>query len=106
MANLIAMARICDVSLEWLGTGRGGMRLDHQENAATLLAGAEIVDDDEERELLASFRALPRRAKQPVLQLIGALVSSRSRGRGRKLLAGGSQVAGSWFDQTETTLTR
>lgn len=103
MANLIAVARICNVSLEWLGTGHGCMRLDYQENAASLLADAEIVDDAAERELLASFRALPRRAKQPILQLIRALGSSRTIVRDRQPFAGGSRSARRWVDQTEST---
>ncbi len=63
MANLVAIARTCDVSLEWLGTGRGPMLLTGLERIEATVRDTELVYDEHERELLAVFRTLPRRAQ-------------------------------------------
>ena len=55
MQNLIAIARVCEVSLEWLGTGRGAMAQDPASLADVPAAHAELVDAHDERELLAGF---------------------------------------------------
>lgn len=79
MANLIAMARACDVSIEWLGTGRGAMLLGGLELAHVPAADAELVDASDERALLAAFRSLPRRLQHPILQFVQSLTASRAR---------------------------
>lgn len=79
MANLIAIARTCDVSLEWLGTGRGEMLLNDDKYADVPAAHAEIVEAADERELLAAFRSLPRRSQDLFLELIGTLGSAKRR---------------------------
>ena len=81
MQNLVAIARACRVSIEWLGTGRGGMTLDPEALADVPAADAELVDAHEERELLAAFRNLPRRSQQLIMELTEALQASR---RGKK----------------------
>ena len=80
MQNLVAIARACRVSIEWLGTGRGPMGMD-PDLADIPVADAELVDAREERDLLAAFRNLPRRSQQLVLELAVALQGSR-RGKG------------------------
>lgn len=81
MQNLVAIAEACRVSIEWLGTGRGGMTSDPEALADIPTADAELVDAHEERELLAAFRNLPRRSQQLVMELTEALQASR---RGKK----------------------
>ena len=81
MQNLVAIAQACRVSIEWLGTGRGGMTSDPEALADIPTADAELVDAHEERELLAAFRNLPRRSQQLVMELAEALQASR---RGKK----------------------
>ncbi len=81
MPNLIAIARTCKVSLEWLGTGRGPMVPDADVLADVPAADAELVDASEERALLAAWRALPRRAQLLVLELAQALQGQRRRPR-------------------------
>ena len=83
MQNLLAIAKACRVSLEWLGTGRGGISTDPDGLADVPAADAELVDVEEERTLLAGFRELPRRSQQLVLDLVDTLHSSRRHtGRG------------------------
>ena len=81
MQNLVAIAQACRVSIEWLGTGRGGMTSDPEALADIPTADAELVDAHEERDLLAAFRNLPRRSQQLVMELTEALQASR---RGKK----------------------
>ncbi|QIL20354.1 helix-turn-helix transcriptional regulator [Thermomonas sp. HDW16] len=77
MQNLVAIARTCRVSIEWLGTGRGGMALDPEAQADIPAADAELVDAHEERELLAAYRNLPRRSQHLVMELTQALQAGR-----------------------------
>ena len=77
MTNLIAIARACEVSLEWLGTGRGAMASDPAGLADVPAAHAELVDAHDERTLLAGFRNLPRRSQQAVLELVDILQAGR-----------------------------
>lgn len=77
MQNLIAIARACEVSLEWLGTGRGAMASDPAGLADVPAAHAELVDAHDERTLLAGFRNLPRRSQQAVLELVEILQAGR-----------------------------
>ena len=44
MQNLVAIAQACRVSIEWLGTGRGGMTSDPEALADIPTADAELVD--------------------------------------------------------------
>ncbi len=79
MQNLLSIAKACGVSLEWLGTGRGGISPDPEALADVPTANAELVDAEEERTLLAGFRNLPRRSQQLVLDLVETLQSTRRR---------------------------
>lgn len=77
MQNLVAVARACGVSIEWLGTGRGGMSTDPEALADIPTADAELVDAHEERELLAAYRNLPRRSQHLLMELAQALQSGK-----------------------------
>ena len=79
MQNLLSIAKACRVSLEWLGTGRGGISPDPEALADVPTANAELVDAEEERTLLAGFRNLPRRSQLLVLDLVETLQSTRRR---------------------------
>lgn len=81
MPNLIAIARACGVALEWLGTGRGTMTLEPDSQSSILAVDVDIVELASERELLASFRALPHRFQAISLELIRTLERTTSKGR-------------------------
>lgn len=81
MQNLVSIARACDVSIEWLGTGRGGMSSDEEALADIPTADAELVDAHEERELLAAYRDLPRRSQHLLMELAQALQSGKRRSK-------------------------
>lgn len=81
MQNLVSIARACDVSIEWLGTGRGGMSSDEEALADIPTADAELVDAREERELLAAYRDLPRRSQHLLMELARALQSGKRRSK-------------------------
>ena len=79
MQNLLAVAKACRVSLEWLGTGRGGISTDPDALDDVPAADAELVDVEEERMLLAGFRSLPRRAQQLMVDMVEVMQSGRRR---------------------------
>lgn len=81
MQNLVSIARACGVSIEWLGTGRGGMSTDPEALADIPTADAELVDAHEERELLAAYRNLPRRSQHLLMELAQALQSGKRTGK-------------------------
>jgi len=79
MQNLLAVAKACRVSLEWLGTGRGGISTDPDALDDVPAADAELVDVEEERMLLAGFRSLPRRGQQLMIDMVEVMQSGRRR---------------------------
>ncbi len=79
--NLISLAKLCEISFEWLGTGRGTMTSDIDFLNDIPAAQAEVVDVAEERELLAMFRNLPTRSQHLVIDLVDTLHSSRVRSK-------------------------
>jgi hypothetical protein len=78
MVNLAAIAQACDVSLDWLGTGRGVMSVDNLDDIQA--ADAELIDAPAERRLLAIYRSLPRHSQTLVLDLLELLVVRRKLG--------------------------
>lgn len=64
-ARLAHIARLTNVSFEWLATGRGP--LDHGGNDDTPAAEGEMVHDEYERRLLAAFRRMPEHARLEVV---------------------------------------
>lgn len=77
MANLVGIANACNVSLDWLGTGRGVLFADDLEQVQA--ADAELIDAPIERRLLTTFRSLPRQSQTVVLDLLDLLVTSRKK---------------------------
>jgi len=79
MQSLLAVAKACGVSLEWLGTGRGSISVDADALEDVPTANAELVDVEEERVLLAGFRNLPRRGQQLMIDMVEVMQSGRRR---------------------------
>jgi len=79
MVNLIAIARACDVSLEWLGTGRGRMEFQHDPEAGVPAVDADLVELPIERELIACFRAMPMQSQSVFFDLAKTLARTRSK---------------------------
>ena len=77
MTNLIAIAQTCNVSLDWLGTGRGTLPVDDLDQIQA--ADAELVEAPNERKLLSVFRSLPRQSQMVLLDLLDLLAESRKR---------------------------
>ena len=81
LQNLVALAKVCEISFEWLGAGRGAMTPDESLLWDIPTAEAELVELQEERELLSMFRSLPRKSQQLVVNLVETLQASRRRSR-------------------------
>ena len=81
MLNLIAIAKNCEVSLEWLGTGRGSMQLAHDPAMDTPAVEGDFVEQEDEREVLACFRAMPHRSRVLFLDLARTLQVTKARKR-------------------------
>jgi len=79
MQNLVSVAMVCQVSLEWLGTGRGSFSPESDNLADVPTAEAELVDIEEERALLGAYRDLPQRRQRLVLDLVDNLRVRRRR---------------------------
>lgn len=79
MQNLVSLATVCGVSLEWLGTGRGDFSTQSDDLANVPTADAELVDVEEERALLGAYRELPQRRQRLVLDLVDNLRLKRRR---------------------------
>ena len=87
MENLVALAKLCDVSLEWLGTGRGMMKLDSSYAVETPAVDLEFVELDHEKDLLRRFRALNVRSQRALLELAELLRLSTKRSGSLKAVA-------------------
>ena len=77
LQNLIAIAKVCGVSFEWLGMGRGKISAEELALAEIPAVDAEMVDAREERQLLALFRGLPRKKQHLVLEVLEVFLGSR-----------------------------
>lgn len=62
------LARVTEVSFEWLATGRGQLSLLREDS--TLAVDAEIVYDSTERKLLAEFRSADKHAREIAMRLL------------------------------------
>jgi transcriptional regulator with XRE-family HTH domain len=79
LQNLVAISKVCGISFEWLATGRGAMGADLQLLADIPAADAELVDERDERELLAMYRSLPGKSQQLVLALVETMQAGKRR---------------------------
>ncbi len=69
MANLIQLAQIFRVSIEWLATGRGAMHLPAETPALT--ASGNVISDIEQR-LVSAYRRAPAHLKRLILYTVEA----------------------------------
>lgn len=76
--NLISIAKICAVSFEWLGTGRGKMGLE-DESPHIQAAEAELVDLRDERDLLAMYRNLPQKKRHLMFDVLRVFLGPQKR---------------------------
>ena len=79
LQNLVAIAKVCAVSFEWLGTGRGRMFPGDEALAEIPTADAELVELREERELLSRFRGLSPQKQKLMLDVLDVFLGSRGR---------------------------
>ena len=82
MANLIAVAKATNVSLDWLATGKGSMHAGHDPHQDVLAIDVEFTDTPHERDLLRAFRAMSHRSQIVFMELAEELVSTRGTRRG------------------------
>jgi len=78
LQNLVALARACGVSFEWLGTGRGRM-MPEEDLDQIPAADAELVELRDERDLLALYRDLPRKKRLLVVEVLQVVLGARAR---------------------------
>ena len=83
-ANLIAIAKATNVSMEWLATGRGPMQLSHDPHMDVLAVDGELVDIPIERELLELFRKMSNRSQNILMELSEELASAQRKGRSKR----------------------
>ena len=83
MNHLRQLALLTGVQFEWLATGRGAMNPSADALLDSVAAvDAVMVEDPQERRLLAAFREAPAQARLPLLELAEQLAAQRI-GRGR-----------------------
>ena len=75
ITNLIAIAMVTNVSLEWLATGRGSMQLGHDPQMDIPAVDGDLAETPHERELLKLFRKASNRAQNILMALAEELVS-------------------------------
>lgn len=78
LQNLIGIAKVCGLSFEWLGTGRGKMSLE-DELAHIPALDAELVEVRAERELLAIYRELPPKQQLVMFEVLRVFLGPRKR---------------------------
>ena len=84
MNHLRQLALLTGVQFEWIATGRGPMTPSAESLLDSVAAvDALLVDDPQERRLLAAFREAPVQARLPLLELAEQLASQRL-GRARQ----------------------
>lgn len=82
--HLRLLALLSGVQFEWLATGRGAMMPSSEELLDSVAAvDALLVDDPQERRLLAAFRDAPAQSRVPLLELAEQLASQRTGRRAR-----------------------
>lgn len=81
LQNLIAIAKACSVSFEWLGTGRG--RISQDEDALDHISAvdAELVEARDERELISLYRSLPTKRQQLVIEVLNLFLGTSRKTR-------------------------
>jgi transcriptional regulator with XRE-family HTH domain len=86
MENLIKLAVIAGMHLEWLATGRGKMSLPDAGASGDQLTDLQLSEfalNEHEQRILRAFRALDRRSVHAITVLAESLVPSAAGKRGR-----------------------
>lgn len=87
--HLRQLALVTGVQFEWLATGRGAMTPSGDTMLDSIAAvDALLVDDPQERRLLAAFRDAPAQSRVPLLELAEQLALQRI---GRRVRGGGTE---------------
>ncbi|HEY0310007.1 MAG TPA: helix-turn-helix transcriptional regulator [Luteimonas sp.] len=93
MNHLRQLALRTGVQFEWLATGRGAMTPSPDALLDSIAAvDALLVEDPQERRLLAAFREAPMQARLPLIELAEQLAAQRV-GRARHRATGGEGLA-------------
>jgi transcriptional regulator with XRE-family HTH domain len=93
MNHLRQLALLTGVQFEWLATGRGAMTPSPDALLDSIAAvDALLVEDPQERRLLAAFREAPMQARLPLIELAEQLAAQRV-GRARHRATGGEGLA-------------
>jgi transcriptional regulator with XRE-family HTH domain len=71
--NLIKLARLTQVQMEWLATGRGSMRYEQHEDDVVTLPHDHILYEHDEVAVLKTYRGLKSTHKKVVLDLLKIL---------------------------------
>lgn len=78
MTHLRQLALLTGVQFEWLATGRGPMTPSPEALLDSVAAvDAVMVEDPQERRLLAAFREAPAQSRLPLLELAEQLAAHR-----------------------------
>lgn len=86
VSHLRQLALLSGVQFEWLATGRGAMMPSGEELLDSVaVVDALLVEDPQERRLLAAFRDAPAQSRVPLLELAEQLAAQRT---GRRLRGG------------------
>jgi len=82
--HLRQLALLSGVQFEWLATGRGAMMPSGEELLDSVaVVDALLVEDPQERRLLAAFRDAPAQSRVPLLELAEQLAAQRTGRRAR-----------------------
>ena len=82
--HLRQLALLSGVHFEWLATGRGAMMPSGEELLDSVaVVDALLVEDPQERRLLATFRDAPAQSRVPLLELAEQLAAQRTGRRAR-----------------------
>ncbi len=93
MNHLRQLALRTGVQFEWLATGRGARTPSPDALLDSIAAvDALLVEDPQERRLLAAFREAPMQARLPLIELAEQLAAQRV-GRARHRATGGEGLA-------------
>lgn len=75
--NLIKLARLTEVQMEWLSTGRGRMHYEKDIDDTPAVMLEFYAHDRDEAELLRLYRELKSNVKKTTLDLLKALVRTK-----------------------------
>ena len=75
--NLIKLARLTEVQIEWLATGRGRMQYEKDLDDSPSILHDYVLYDHDEADLLKNYRVLSSSVKKIALLLVKALADKK-----------------------------